>query len=943
MERKTIWINGRRVALAVCGLLIGTAMLQSCKDDDVLTGQPSWLGNSIYERLQDEGKYTTTLRLIDDLDLKEVLGHTGSKTLFAADDDAYANWFKSNDWGVTSYEQLTLAQKRMLLNNSMINNAYLIELMSNVSGTPPVEGKAMRRETASSIYDSVYVMKPSEMPDTKVWENFKSRGKSIPIFKDATSAPMIHFLPAFMSYNKITDEDLTILTNGQATSASEAWVNGKKVIERDITCKNGYIQKVADVIESSPNMAEIIHQDPRTKTWARLIDRFSAPYFYATGTREYNRIYNNEDSVYILRYFSSRSSDSQLSKNVNFDRLPGETNAHATLRFDPGWNQYTYNNTMDYDLHYDAGAMIVPTDEAVEEWWNDQGKDLQDEYHLMDSIPDATLSKLINVNMLDVFTAAVPSKFNTVLNDAKEVLGIKKENVVQCYMGCNGVVYVVNKVFTPAEYSSVAYPALAHESTMNVIYWVIDQRNFLPYLLSMDSKYALILPNNNAMLMYLDPASYGEVDKKSGAEAPNVVEFVYDRKKGVSERVQAASYDTNVDENGNIVKTGSVVKGQLTSDVINTMVEDMMNQLIIVLADKTKNLDDYVDAGYTMFKTKGGTMLRITRGDDGRLNIQGGWQMEYGRKEPVVESFTKVNGRSYLLDSQMPLSTKKSLYMTLMEHDEYSGFKKLLNNGFSDLLAMTLNNKYNSLKIGEYNYNMRLFDNYNYTVFIPSTQAIEDLQAKKLLPNWQELERGQYDEKKYIDPTVDSICIAENWYPADADEEMKKDIRADVVSTMRSVVTDFIRYHVMDRSVAIGMAPEANSQGNFYESMKRNPETGRFFRLEVEFDQKNLTVKDIVGNTRSVKPVEGLYNNICREYWFKNYGTNNATIYMASSAVSHLIDQPLYYGYTYPDEDGDLNYDGVKDDQDKKLRGKTVEMRPWRETVREALVKYKKN
>ena len=342
------------MALAACGLLIGTAMLQSCKDDDVLTGQPSWLGNSIYERLQDEGKYTTTLRLIDDLDLKEVLGHTGSKTLFAADDDAYANWFKSNDWGVTSYEQLTLAQKRMLLNNSMINNAYLIELMSNVSGTPPVEGKAMRRETASSIYDSVYVMKPSEMPDTKVWENFKSRGKSIPIFKDATSAPMIHFLPAFMSYNKITDEDLTILTNGQATSASEAWVNGKKVIERDITCKNGYIQKVADVIESSPNMAEIIHQDPRTKTWARLIDRFSAPYFYATGTREYNRIYNNEDSVYILRYFSLRSSDSQLSKNVNFDRLPGETNAHATLRFDPGWNQYTYNNTMDYDLHYDA-------------------------------------------------------------------------------------------------------------------------------------------------------------------------------------------------------------------------------------------------------------------------------------------------------------------------------------------------------------------------------------------------------------------------------------------------------------------------------------------------------------------------------------------------------------------------------------------------------------
>ena len=30
-------------------------MLQSC-DKDVLTGQPSWLGNSIYDQLKEEGK-----------------------------------------------------------------------------------------------------------------------------------------------------------------------------------------------------------------------------------------------------------------------------------------------------------------------------------------------------------------------------------------------------------------------------------------------------------------------------------------------------------------------------------------------------------------------------------------------------------------------------------------------------------------------------------------------------------------------------------------------------------------------------------------------------------------------------------------------------------------------------------------------------------------------
>ena len=260
-----------------------------------------------------------------------MLSHTGSKTLFAANDSAFQEWFKQNSWGVSSYGQLSNSQKKLLLNNSMINNAYLIELLSNVSGNPPMEGKCMRRETAVSIYDSVEILSPDKMPNTAAWKRFKDSGKSIPIFKDATAAPMIHFLPAFSSFNKLTDEDLAILTNHQANNVKEAWVNGKKVVERDITCKNGYIQKVNGVIESSPNMAEIIRQHPNMSLWSHLLDRYSAPYYDAAGTREYNRLYNNEDSVFTLRYFSDRS--------VNGDKNEVDPNGNtvkALLKFDPG-------------------------------------------------------------------------------------------------------------------------------------------------------------------------------------------------------------------------------------------------------------------------------------------------------------------------------------------------------------------------------------------------------------------------------------------------------------------------------------------------------------------------------------------------------------------------------------------------------------------------------
>ena len=46
------WSKKSMHVFAACGLLLGAGMMQSC-DKDILTGQPEWLGNSIYERLQE--------------------------------------------------------------------------------------------------------------------------------------------------------------------------------------------------------------------------------------------------------------------------------------------------------------------------------------------------------------------------------------------------------------------------------------------------------------------------------------------------------------------------------------------------------------------------------------------------------------------------------------------------------------------------------------------------------------------------------------------------------------------------------------------------------------------------------------------------------------------------------------------------------------------------
>jgi hypothetical protein len=616
-------------------------------------------------------------------------------------------------------------------------------------------------------------------------------------------------------------------------------------------------------------MAEIIRQHPSMSMWSHLLDRFSAPYYDAEGTREYNRLYNNQDSVFTLRYFSD------LSVNGNKNEVdPNGNTVKALLKFDPGWNHYMYSNTMDYDLHYDAGVMIVPTNEALEYWWDNGGKDLQTEYGSWDSIPDQTLSKLLRVNMLPTFTEAFPSKFNQVLNDAKEELGITPEDIDSCFMGCNGVVYMTNKVFTPAEYSSVAYPALAHASTMNVIYWAIDQLNFLPYLLSMDSHYSLLLPTNDAMLWYIDPATYGTIDRQTGLESPSILEFYYDATKSASERVQARRYQCTIDAEGNITR-GSRTQAQVDRKVINDRLTRLMDQLIIV--------GDVRD-GHEYYKSKGGTLLRVTRAQDGRLAFIGGWQMEHGGIQLPVnnnEIYLKENGESYQLNGQkaaegegqtnkiyIPLGAQNSVYLTLQQHEEFTEFLNLLDHDGSELLATKLSNKYNAGLTNQGSKNLRLLDNYNYTVYVPTNESIRKLIDDGLLPTWEDYE-AQTEEVWGTEAVADSVR-----------------------NVLKDIIVSFLRYHVQDHSVAVNMAPENDSYSNPYESMRRNLETGRFYPIEVDFSGGEIKLKDVVGQTRRVIKEGGLYNLICREYWFDGAG-NNQTTFMASDAIVHQIDGPL--------------------------------------------------
>ncbi len=830
------------LALALVSL---TPMISSCEGYDLAEREPEWLGSSIYDYLNREGHFTNMVKLIDDLNYADVLARTGSKTLFVADDDAFQRFFQKNDWGVKRYEDLTDAQKKMLLYGAMINNSCQVAYLSSSEG--PTEGDCMRRLTSASIYDSVPILHPADMPANSNWDYYRREQKSIVCFEDKSTAPMVHFIEAFLNDKLITDNDCEFLFNhAYHRQPGDANINGIKMVEQNIKCSNGFIHRMQEVITPLPNMAEYIGQHDSMSVFSHLLDRFCAPYYAGDqATNEYNRLTGkNVDSVFQKRYFSERSQG-----GVPLVLTPAEGPVNGRLKFDPGWNEFyslgSSSISSDVALQRNMGVMLVPSNEALRRYWEEgAGKVLKDFYGSWDNVPDNVISKMLNVNMLNSFVNSVPSKFNTILNDANDELGIKESDIDSVFITCNGAIYLTNKVFNPVAYVSVSFPTLVN-STMSVLNWGIEQLGYDVYLNSQNSYYSLFVPTNEALLEYIDPCSFGK-------NQTQMFRFHYDANAQTDrEKVWASIWNYDME---NKVVADSI--GKASYEQIVNRLEDILNTHIII-----GNVED----GHEYYQTKGGSVIRVrnaSAGIDG-MKVAGGGQLEEGKQVSVTQIYDESregNGKTYILSGEPMMTARRSVADVLATNPDFSEFYALLQS------SPYLETKHviGTEEHGCASSNISLFNTFRYTIFVPSNDSIRKMQKNGELPTWADVEKAQTSAQR---------------------------------DSLRNEIELFLKYHIVDNSFYVGQEIEAGS----YESSAYSVDADKnvsYYKVSIASDGANgLEVRDNAGDVHKVvtaKPQN--YNRMAREY---QYDTSDATraqnIYTSSYAVVHQIDGALRY------------------------------------------------
>lgn len=957
---------------AVCGATY------SCKDDYTLDdGNPSWLGSSIYEYLESQGNYTNFVKLINDLDYKEVLARTGSKTLFVADDSAFNTFYSSNAWGVHSYDQLTRSQKKLLLNNAMVNNAYLLEMMSstpagNDDNDEPVKGQALRRETAADVTDSVPHLFADDLPisynptDKDYWARFRNNETGIYMALDATNPMITHFLTAQLANKDITDEDFAIIT-GKTREKNDAFIYDSKVLKQDITCQNGYVNCLDKVLVNPQNMAEVLRTNGKTNIFSHMIDRFSAPFYNSTLTERYRLLYGNEvDSVWEKRYFSTRSQgNTTLYNDAGTDPVGNPTgnvvfNTNARpLNFDPGWNIYTSDEKVTKEQ--DMAAIFCPTDEKLMEYFfsEDGGghflvkayapdmidkitpttTDLSLVYQAIDQIPRTTICALLNNLMKESFNNTVPSKFETIKNSAQDAMFDEKfdyhrDKILGVLLANNGIIYLMDEVTTPAEYAAVSAPAFV-ETDKRIFNWAIQSATlgdipttYYAYLLAMSSRFSFFVPND-ANFLYIDPLSFQTPQMDGTTLTGRAYLYTWDASK-TSNQLSVASYKYTYDVATKEGTLGDLVSSEtVNSKCYGNRLKDMLETHTIIHEDNSEitGIDETetgAECDKHYFYAKNNAVIYIQNAAQRKsgMTVQGGWQIKNGSSCKVTGFDDKSaqtngygNGYAYMIDQPM-IPTIESVYSIMYNNPNFSKFFDLCMTDEEVLKEIGLTKdadraKYNIFVNNNglpcYSYrkddngnftddfaqietatSIRFFNNYRYTIYIPTNEAMEEAE-KAGLPTWQDL-------RIFLGLEPEGAEMPE-LTPA---EEAARNEKA---LAMVTSIVNFVKYHFQDNSVFADTPAIAETA---YETATINSETGVYRKVWVSSTGGDaLTVKDATGKSYGITKDKNL---IARDYIISGDGTNatSKTLTSSSSAVIHGINGVLNY----------KSYDGGRYDSD---------------------------
>ncbi|MGN0302740.1 MAG: hypothetical protein ACI4CB_00695, partial [Prevotella sp.] len=826
-------------------------------------------------------------------------------------------------------------------------NAMLASMLSNVKADDNnvSRGVAVKHASNISVIDSITtIYNGALMPQGNTyWDAYRTKG--INVVYDATKPMIVHFTREQMLNNNITttgtDCDFSIIRGEKVgtniANSDTAYIFQTRIINQDVTCQNGYVHQVNDVILNPGNIGQVLRSEGNTKLFSRIVDYHCAPYYNAITTNDYNSWarQNGEatiDSIFEVRYFAS--AHSQDGRPNVLDPSGNPVAANHRLNWDLGWNQYYPSSTSALALA-DMGAILAPTDKAMEEYFCNGGggayfielygdpvlkyqntpENLPANLDAMfKNDPNGILTSFVNNLMQGSFVTTTPSKFGTITNQGSgdfmgllvSDLNITEDGKYDVAIANNGVIYKLASMIAPDMYQSVLGPAVTYPELSIMGEFASDKTSganksifgadLYYYLMAMKANYLFFIPTNESMTKcYIDPVSLGSTQ-------PRALEFyTHSEKIPGTERYQdyygVRLHQVTFDKDGKATINPTHYNEIANIESKNpseyaSQVYDLLNYNTVVLdAGKDPSENEY-------FLTKHGCAIRIKdfaeSGGNFTGKIYGGAQIDNGIEPAVIEKgWKEKNGWAFQVDGLIQPSLTSVYGLLNKNSDRFTQFLDLCGI-FENQDLLTFAGIEATAEIGTppqeryfvfsnkkgkaLDNNINFFNGYNYTFFAPDDDAMKKAYALGLPTEEQLMEL--FD--KY------------NGHDDEYSEEEMIEAKAQVLN-MLNALRAFVRYHFQNNSVFADKNVKKATYQSLYSSDLGIP-------VNITTQAKNgvLTINDASGNTITVdaKNASLLSNKMTRDYEYNTVKNSATSIAVSSSAVVHEVSVPLCYTTT---------------------------------------------
>lgn len=462
-------------------------LLIGCKQDTYYE-RPTWLVGKVYTQIKTQTDLSTFTKCIELTGYDKIIDVSGSYTLFAPSNDAFAKYFQENP-KYKSVEDIPISELTELVKYHIVQNPWSkVQLRSldvygwidtlDINNDKP---KGFKRETLllkkdinvgvrASLVDNVLTYSIIDTLTT----NWKRR-----ILTDSRKFVPLFYKEYFNIYN-LNIADYQYYFNRSFENNSDIYYANAKIVGDEIFAENGFIYNIDRVVVPLRNGYEILSDIQGANSYTdflKLVNIF--PRF----------VYNEQKT------FAQEGADQGLIVDSLFDltypELTFSINNEKT-KAPSGTMGLPSNVTIRYH-----NGLIAPTNSALNELLNEYVNGAQ-HWGNINNAPVNIKRIIVNSYMSEnpIFESDFQKGF---YNGELDIVKLNEADIVQKEFGSNTTFVGLKKPIIPRAFKSVTGPVYTRQG-YSVMMNAIERTGLLPALKRENQNYSLFVENDFNLL-----------------------------------------------------------------------------------------------------------------------------------------------------------------------------------------------------------------------------------------------------------------------------------------------------------------------------------------------------------------------------------------------------------------------------------------------------------